>query len=79
MGGSGVCMRLWIICPVPPRSNPSRLLQVVSLDPPPRDLTKVRTIVEWGWGQMAGEMGGYQPSTMQHFTRHKTAAHWAKM
>ena len=51
--------------------------RVVALDPPPTDIKNVRNIMEWGWGQRAGETSGFEPSQPCNFTRNKTGHKWA--
>jgi hypothetical protein len=53
--------------------------RVSGLSPPPADEKKVRTYMEWGWGQKAGETVGYAlPAQPSNFTRNKTGAYWAR-
>ena len=54
--------------------------RVAALSPAPAgDANKtVRTLLEWGWGNKAGETRGYGWGEYLHFTRNVTGASWAK-
>ena len=51
--------------------------RVAALDPPPAEEKEVRTIMEWGWGQRAGETVGFAWGARDNFTN-ATAEKWAK-
>ena len=42
--------------------------RVAALDPPPAEEKHVRTIMEWGWGQRAGETVGFAWGERDNFT-----------
>ena len=56
--------------------------RVAALSPAPKvpaDVnTTVRTLMEWGWGEKAGEARGFSWGAEYNFTRNGTGAKWAK-
>eukprot|EP01052_Picozoa_sp_SAG31_P052250 SAG31_NODE_12813_length_914_cov_1.541104_1_plen_237_part_10 len=56
--------------------------RVSGMAPPPVNPTNVRTVVEWGWGQVPygapGTTVGFRPSQPVNFTRARTGAYWAR-